>query len=250
MTMEKYNKILKEIEEDLNLMDFRKEESNLDYFLTHKNRYKNDLEIIEHYHKNKKEKILEIGSFPFHLTYCLKKLNYSITGLAINPDRAKSFIDRHNLIVKKCDIEKEKMPFDDNSFNFIIFSEVFEHLRIDPISSLKEINRILKPDGIMILATPNLYSLGKIILFNLGKGFNNPYEEFEKIHTIGHMGHIREYSTKEVREFLENTGFKIIKIKYKVYNKIQRKIIGPILDLCYFIIPQWRPFQIIISKKN
>lgn len=246
--MRNYNKILEGLEEDLNLMEFKSRELNLDYFSIHKNRYKNDLEIIEYYYK--KGKILEIGSFPCHLTYCVKRLGYPVIGLDINPKRVENFIKRHNLIVKECNIENEKIPFNDNSFDLIIFSEIFEHLRIDPISTLKEINRIVRPGGIMMLTTPNLYSLGKIILFNLGKGFNNPYKEFEKLHTVGHMGHIREYSTKEIKQFLENTGFKVVKVKYKVYNKSHRKIVGPILDLCYRIIPKWRPFQIIISKKT
>ena len=244
MTNKNYDKLFKVIEKELNMIDPNLREWNFNYFSAHKNRYASDLEIIESYYT--KGEILEVGSVPCHLTYCLKKLGYPVIGLDLNPNRVKSFIEKHNLTVIKCDIEKDKLPFEANKFGLIIFNEVFEHLRIDPIFTLKELNRVLKPGGIMILTTPNLYFLGKIIRFLIGRGFNDAYTEFKKLHTLGHMGHIREYSTKEVKQFLENTGFKVIKIEYKIYNKT--KI--PFLGLACRIIPKWRPFQVIISKKT
>ena len=63
----------------------------------------------------------------------------------INPDRSKHFIEKYNLDVKKCDIENEKIPFENDWFDFILFNEIFEHLRIDPIYTLREVNRVLKP---------------------------------------------------------------------------------------------------------
>jgi len=248
--MNKYNKIFNELENNINMADsvdntkFR--EWSLNQFFIHKNRYKNDLETIENYYG--KGDILEIGSYPYHLTFCLKSLGYPIIGLDLNPKRGEDFIRKHNLIIKKCDIEKQKIPFDDGRFELVLFNEILEHLRIDPISTLKEVNRIIKPNGIMVLTTPNLYSLRKIILFNLGNGFNDPYEEFEKLHTIGHMGHIREYSSKEVKKLLEKTGFNIINVRYKTYHNVKRKP-APIINLFYYFFPKWRPLQIIISKK-
>ena len=241
-------KLLAEVEKDLDLISPELREWNISYFYGAKNRYISDLKIIESYYKD--GKILEAGSVPCHLTYCLKKMGYPVIGIDIDPKRSEQFIEKHNLEIKKCDIEKDKLPFKNNTFDFIIFNEIFEHLRIDPISTMREINRILKVGGILMLATPNLYSLPKIIMFNLGRGFNNPYFEFEKLHKLGHMGHIREYSTKEVKQFLKNTGFQIIDVKYKSYNKINRRSIGPIINLIFKIIPRLNMFQIVISKKS
>ena len=255
LCMKSYIEVFEELKRDLYLIQPTLREMNLLYFNSHKNRYLSDLEIIEHYHET--GRILEFGSFPFHLTYCLKKLGYDIVGLDINPIRAEEFINKHNLVVKKCDFEIEKVPFEDNSINLIVFNEIFEHLRIDPIKTLKEVNRVMKPGAIMILTTPNLYSIERIISFNVGKGFNIPYDEFKKLHTIGHMGHIREYSTNEVRQFLENADFRVIDVMYKIYdkrykdnNKINGKLIAHLLlDLGYQILPKLRPSQVIISKK-
>lgn len=100
------------------------------------------------------------------------------------------------MTVLKNDIEYEGIAFGDNSFELVIFSEILEHLRIDPLSTLREILRVLTPGGTLILSTPNLYSIGCIIKFNTGRGLNDPYREFEKLHSLGL---IRIYSAGEVK---------------------------------------------------
>lgn len=48
------------------------------------------------------------------------------------------------------------MPFRDNSFDLVIFADVIEHLPLGTeLKALCEIWRTLKPEGVMILTTPN-----------------------------------------------------------------------------------------------
>ncbi len=195
-----------------------------------KQRYLYDLKILKENYSS--GKILEIGSAPYHLTYILSKKCYDITGIDISPERQAAFISGNKLNIIKCDIELEPLPFEDNGFHYIIFNEIFEHLRINPIQTLREINRVLHPDGILTLSTPNLYSVRNIVNFLLGKGFDDPYEEFLKLETIQHMGHVREYSVRQVKEFLEKTGFNNI--------KTQRKSFGRLKGL-------WTPFNFVRS---
>lgn len=225
-------------------------------FQEQKNRYKHDLITLQKYFK--KGRILEVGSSPYHLTYILQKLGYSITGLDINPKEFKSFINKCKLKIITCNFEKEKIPFKDNSFDFIIFNEVLEHLRIDPFFTLKEIQRVLKPGGKLLLTTPNLYALHKIIMFNTGQSFNDPMVEFSMLEKLGYMGHIREYSTNEVKKFLENAGFKIEIVNYLTYcsfykhrdmQKIYKKIIALIIDFSMLLVPNLRTFQRVLASK-
>ncbi len=99
-----------------------------------------------------------------------------------------------------------------------------------------------------MVTTPNLYSLETIISFISGHGFNNPYSEFEKLHSLGHMGHIRVYSTKEVTEFFSNAGFETVSVEYKVYSRLVgfKYILNPLHSL----LPKFRPYQAIIFKKS
>lgn len=257
--MNNHDTVLLQLEKELT--SFIKQNPTFKHFLwdsfnDHKNRYKKDLELIDKYFKG--GKILDLGANPFHLTFCLKQLGYDIEGIDINPDYFKKFISKYNLIIKKTDIEIEKLPFKNNIFDFIILNEVFEHLRVNPIFTLKEINRVLKPGGILLLTTPNLYAIHKIFMFNLGRSFNDAYDEFNKLNIYGYMGHIREYSTKEVRKFLEKTNFKIQQIiyrndysffKYTGFKNISLKILGLLIDLLMLVNPYWRRHQAIVARK-
>lgn len=47
----------------------------------------------------------------------------------------------------------ERIPFRDSSFDYVIMSEVLEHVR-DKVAALKECYRILKKGGLFLLSTP------------------------------------------------------------------------------------------------
>lgn len=179
------------------------------YFKHHQQRYRYDLENLRKYYSS--GKILEVGSAPYHLTYLIKQSGLPVTGVDIDPSRQHEFIQSVGLEIVRCNIEQEQLPFGDNSFQYIIFNEIFEHLRINPIRTLREINRVLHPEGMLVLSTPNLYSVRNIVHLLLGRGFDNPYSEFNKLETIGHMGHVREYSVAQVKEFLKNTGYNVFR---------------------------------------
>src|SRR3972149_5784116 len=56
--------------------------------------------------------------------------------------------------VIKCDIERGKLPFKSNQFDEVYSRCLFEHLK-NPFHVLKEMHRILKPKGRLILITDN-----------------------------------------------------------------------------------------------
>ena len=53
----------------------------------------------------------------------------------------------------------EKLPFPDRSFHRVLSREVIEHV-ISPKAMLKEIDRVLRPGGIVVVTTENEESLG------------------------------------------------------------------------------------------
>ncbi len=230
------NRIFEDLHRDLELADTPYQARHLWYLRFHKERYSSDIEFIERYYRS--GRILEIGSHPYHLTYALKRLGYDVVGLDIDPSRYGHFIKKHGLDIVPCDIETKPLPFKDDTFQLIVFNEVFEHLRIDPIKTLLEINRVLSPGGIMILSTPNLYALHRILLFLIGRGIKDPYGAFKQMHDIGHMGHLREYSVKEVRKFLVNTGFEFVDVQYKTYKYFIKGNWGKLANIVYLVTPR------------
>ncbi|MDB4476201.1 class I SAM-dependent methyltransferase [bacterium] len=193
-------------------------------------------------------KVLECGSAPFLLTTSLKKSGFDVTGCDLSPERYASTLRQLDLNVFRCDFEVEALPEKDNTFDAVIFNEVFEHLRINPIHALSEIHRVLKPMGILMLSSPNLKSLvGIIRYFFYGKAYSSAadlYTEYSKLAKLGHMGHVREYTTTEITEFLGHLGFHIDHLVYR------GKYSNPAAQQLVSAIPKLRPFVSYIAKKR
>ena len=94
-----------------------------------------------------------------------------------------------------------KLPFADSSFDCVICSEVMEHIP-DHEKALKELDRILKPQGTLAVSVPRF--LTERICWFISWDYHN--EE---------GGHIRIYKKKQLREMLTRQGFKCWKINYK-----------------------------------
>jgi ubiquinone/menaquinone biosynthesis C-methylase UbiE len=89
-----------------------------------------------------------------------------------------------NLLAKvalKCKSERIvgsilEIPFQDNVFDYVISSEVIEHVP-DPFKAMQELFRVLKPGGSMVLTTPNKVWYFAILVANTFK--LRPYQGLE-----------------------------------------------------------------------
>ena len=216
------------------------------YLLNHKLRIASDFDIAKEY-VIKSSRVLECGSVPLLFITALSHSNFDVTGCDIAPERYADTIDKVGLSVVKCDIETEKLPFDDGTFDAVVFNELFEHLRINPIFTLSEVHRIMKPGAILMLSSPNLRSLAGIINFLLkNRAYTcsgNTYVEYQKLERLGHMGHVREYTTTEVIEFLENIGFTVTTVIYR--GRFARRPRQMIIR----VLPSLSPFVSYIATK-
>jgi SAM-dependent methyltransferase len=134
------------------------------YAMNHKTRIAFDINIVrENLPQN--TRVLEFGSVPLLFTAALAECGYQLVGIDITPERFQSSIEKLGLTVLRCDIELEKLPIQDNTYDAIVFNELFEHLRINPIFTMSEAFRVVKPNGLLFLSSPNLRSLGGSLTF-------------------------------------------------------------------------------------
>ncbi len=238
--------IIEQCAQKLSPEDKRLSEWHNSYVTNHKSRIALDLDIAKDqvHHGNS---ILEFGSVPLLFTAALAASNYNVTGIDIAPERYKETIAKLRIDVIKCDIESERLPFADNSFDTVVFNEIFEHLRINPVFTLSEVLRVIKPGGHMMLSSPNLRSLYGLVNFLIkNRAYScsgNIYAEYQKLEKPGHMGHVREYTTKEVIEFLENIGFAVTTIIYRgSFNTNFKQIVAR-------LFPNVRPFVSYVAIK-
>ena len=167
------------------------------------------------------KRVLEVGGVPGQLTTYLSKEGFDIDMIDIDPFRINGILEKYSIKAYKVDVEIENLPIDEEVYDLVLFNEVFEHLHINPLRIIMEINRVLKSDGILLMSVPNINPLMRWE-FLFGKDYNdNLKKEFAKIENIGHMGHFRLYSESEIISILEDFDFKVIESTFqgKMYNK-------------------------------
>jgi SAM-dependent methyltransferase len=201
------------------------------YLQSHVDHYLNTLSFIQD--DDLKSHILEIGCAPGHFSVLLKLLDVNFSALDIDPSRVQPIWDKYDIAVDTVDIEKDALPYASDSFDLIIFAEILEHLRLNPLHALREIYRVLKPGGRILLSTPNITpSLRLRFLFG-GRYQGNPVKAFKRLERRGHMGHIRLYAIDEVHEFLEYANFRVQSSAYRGSHLVE----GRKERLLYLVYP-------------
>jgi SAM-dependent methyltransferase len=162
---------------------------------------------------------LELGANPYYTTLLLKHFtelnltlaNYFSDQFAGPMKQAISFKNPHtggstNWVwnFSHFNIENTDFPFHDQSFDLVMCCEIIEHLQNDPIRVLREIKRVLRPAGHIILTTPNANRLENVCRMIAGANIYDPYSGY------GAYGrHNREYNRHELALLLDYCGFDV-----------------------------------------
>ncbi len=141
--------------------------------------------------------LLDIGCGEGFFLFNASKAGYTITGIELSQDAAAYAKREFSLDVETRHFEESQFP--ENCFDVITLWQVLEHLPY-PLTTLKEVYRILKPGGLIVLSTPDV---GGIPARLLGRRWWN-------IRRI----HINQFTTKNLRHILKNAGFKNISSVY------------------------------------
>ncbi len=95
------------------------------------------------------------------------------------------------------------VPCEDSSFDAIMCTEVLEHVP-DPVAALKEMNRLLKKDGYLLITAP-FASITHFAPYHFASGFNRFFYEYHLKNMGYHIidltfnGNYFEYLAQEVR---------------------------------------------------
>lgn len=136
-------------------------------------------------------KILDVGCGAGINMLMLQKYG-DVEGCDIS-DEAVKFCKKRGLSIKKSDVLNLK--YKDNSFDLVTVFGVFYHKGVrDDLSGMKEIYRVLKPNGMFFIFEPAMKCL-----------FSN--------HDLAFQG-IRRYSVAELRGKLKKAGFKVERVSY------------------------------------
>lgn len=207
------NNVLQEFIEKTSLNNGEKE-----YFNFHQYRYRLISKILffllERGEQTGRE-LLDVGSAYLHISSLASMMGYRVKTLDLKEFTETPWLKRraleYGIDSRQCDLSKEKIPWPDNFFDVIVFSETLEHFNFNAVPVIQEIYRVLKSGGNLVLTTPNLFRLGNKIRFLFNRHIYISLQEPPG-------GHWREYSALELEMLMKLTGFKNFKVSYFNYD--------------------------------
>ena len=196
-------------------------------------------------------KVLELGANPYYLTLLIKKyFNFEMqlanyfgdsSDNGLHSQMLESAGERHEFGFMHFNVEMDCFPYDNNSFDCIIFCEILEHLLLNTDFAIAQMQRVLKPGGYLIVSTPNVTRLGNLSCLLKGK---NIYDGYSPYGIYGR--HNREYTLKELTALLQNQQFTIVEamVKNIYYHPLRSLIIQALRP------ETWHDHLFVLAQKS
>lgn len=151
-------------------------------------------------------KLLDVGAGPGGIYY------FKQSGLPVRDDMKLYAIDVSKGVrfdkydgYQLCDLNREDIKYEENSFDAVLMSHVLEHLN-DEIKTMQQINRVLKNDGRVYIEVPTPETLNYPPRERfLDSGINTSTINFFDDHS-----HVKTYSMDELITLLKTNGFTIL----------------------------------------
>lgn len=168
---------------------------------------KSKIKLIESYIT--KGEILDIGCGTGEFLYSCKKNGWGTTGVEPSEIARDQGIKNLGLSIEK---ETDLSSFKSNSFDVITLWHVLEHIE-DLENIIKNLYRILKNNGMLFIAVPNLNSYDANYYKNFWAGYDVPI-------------HLWHFSKKTISMIFNNYRFKLIKTKPLIFDSFYVSILS------------------------
>lgn len=201
------------------ILSFITDPQELEYTRQHLRRFVATLQRIPPAQKSR-ERLLELGSL-MHLAPAIRKFcGYSEVCCADFREgdekvtretlRQQNGPDSYTFELRNFNVESDPFPYPDGHFRVVLCCELIEHLQRDPMHMLWECNRVLEPDGFLLLTTPNIASARAIEGLLVGC---SPYLLSQYNLKTPVDQHNREYAPYEVGLALAAAGFTVVELE-------------------------------------
>ena len=183
--------------------------------------------LLARFFPRAKATILDLGCQHGLMTTLFDRTGWSFIGVDLNP-KSLRFVHAAHQRWPLARVNAAALPFSDEHFDLVNFSEVIEHLS-DPRAALREIRRCLRPGGLFFLTTNNRHGL-------LWSDWINPLSVIEKLiglawptvlpppvlvwshETLGLSYYHTNFTANEIRDLLLEAGLEIV--WWRSYNHL------------------------------
>lgn len=198
----------------------------------------------------KRGRVLEVGAAYGAILLALKQMGFFVEGtdMAEGIEAYTLPLSREGVAVHAWDIHREECPVAEGTFDAVIASEVLEHLQVSLKSAVKKLTRPLRPGGLLIVTTPNIYRLNNVASIlsdrNLCERFPDQVALRENV-IVDNRCHPREPTKRELTEAFRANDLDDISSNYFNYQptSIKRSAISK-------IIPRLRDACIVVGRRR
>ena len=180
--------------------------------------------------------LLDVGCGTGRLGASLKALGIPrVVGVELNEraaEEARAALDE----VVVADVERDRLPFEDASFDCIVYGDVLEHLT-DPWTTLAGQRRLLSAGGAVIVSIPNVAYWRNVLNILRGRW---EYTESGMLDAT----HLRFFTWSGIEQLLEQAGYRIERVKTPIahgskswlLNRITRRRLEHLLVWRYVVV--------------
>lgn len=119
----------------------------------------------------KGKRVLDVGCGNGELLVRMRRLGWEVTGIDPDPRAVSAARQGYELDVQLGTSSNCSLP--SGSFDAVTLVHVIEHVA-DPTALLRECGRLVKPDGVIVVVTPNVASLGRSLFGRNWRGWEPP----------------------------------------------------------------------------
>lgn len=197
------------------------------YFRDAKDRIDQTFRLIQDEVRGKD--VLDVGASPFYLLYqagAKGARSCHGTYYANDDHPLKDVGTVHSahgdIHIHHSDIEHDRLPFADDSFDLITACEILEHLENFPANFASEVTRVLRPGGTLLITVPNVCRIANVAKLILQK---NIYMKYRPDPTGRHK---HEFTQAEVRALFDYMGFDVVRAGFIPYSTSPKRFMRPV----------------------
>ena len=203
-------------------------------------------------------KLLELGCGSGAMLKAMEERGWQVQGVDFDPVAAKVARAR-GLTVHQGTLWQQR--YLDDTFDAVTASHFIEHV-YDPVELLRECKRILKPEGLLVLITPNARSLGHRIYGRDWRGLEPPRHLriftssslASAIRRAGFRAHEFHTSVRGRGNFLASIQLRRSKlsvddISYKIWDRFLAEMMVVVEELKWICSPDLGEEIVLIARK-